>query len=223
VDTVGISILTVFRYRRYVKCYAVVMPVDPPTPRSRAAQQERTRTALIDAAQAVFAREGFHAASLDAIAATAGFTKGAVYSNFANKAELYLAVLDRTIDGVVASERSPVDDAAEQVARGERTAEEVERSVRGQVLASLEFVAAAMRDAELAAQLDERVERLRQVFVAMSAQWRSDDDPLDADRLGSLAFTFQQGLGLLQGLGVAPPPADVEEAFRRLATPRPAD
>lgn len=171
----------------------------------------------------MFAREGFHAASLDEIAATAGYTKGAVYSNFANKAGLYLAVLDRTIDGVVANQRSPVDDVADEVARGERTAEEMERSIRGQVLASLEFVATAMRDDDLAAQLDERVERLRQVFVAMAARSRSPDDPLDADRLGSLAFTFQQGLGLVQGLGIAPPPEDVEEAFQRLATPRRED
>jgi AcrR family transcriptional regulator len=196
-------------------------PDQPPAaPLTRVQQQERTRAALVDAASEVFAREGFHAASLDEVAAAAGFTKGAVYSNFANKAGLYLAVLDRTIDRVIATERSIVDDYADEVARGERSEEELEAVVRGEVLASLEFIAAAMRDEELAAQLDERVERLRQAFVTMAARWRSPDDPLDAEELGTLAFAFQQGIGLTQGLGIALPAATIEEAFQRLATSR---
>ena len=200
-------------------------PPDPPAvaPLPRAQQQERTRAALVDAAATVFAREGFHAASLDEIAAAAGYTKGAVYSNFAHKAGLYLAVLDRTIDRVIATERSIVDDYEAEVARGERSAEEVEAAIRGEVLASLEFIAASMRDEELATQLDERVERLRQAFVAMADRWRAPDDPLEAEELGTLAFAFQQGIGLAQGLGIALPAATVEEAFLRLATSRPAD
>jgi AcrR family transcriptional regulator len=61
---------------------------------TRAERKERTRAELIDAAREVFLREGFHQASLDAIAEEAGYTKGAVYSNFEGKDELFLAVLD---------------------------------------------------------------------------------------------------------------------------------
>jgi len=63
-----------------------------PTRRSRAAQQADTRARLIDRAHHVFLHSGFHAATLEAIALQAGVTKGAVYSNFANKAQLFLAV-----------------------------------------------------------------------------------------------------------------------------------
>ena len=42
----------------------------------------------------MFARDGFHGASIDEVAATAGFTKGAVYSNFKNKDDLFLELLD---------------------------------------------------------------------------------------------------------------------------------
>jgi AcrR family transcriptional regulator len=62
------------------------------TRRSRAAQQAGTRARLIECAHDVFLRSGFHAATLEAIAMQAGVTKGAVYSNFANKAQLFLAV-----------------------------------------------------------------------------------------------------------------------------------
>jgi AcrR family transcriptional regulator len=49
----------------------------------------------MDAAALVFARRGFHGASLDEIAETAGFTRGAIYKNFADKEELFLAVNER--------------------------------------------------------------------------------------------------------------------------------
>jgi AcrR family transcriptional regulator len=61
---------------------------------TRSERKERTRTDLIAAARRVFLRRGFHAASLDEIAEEAGFTKGAVYSNFESKDDLFLAVLD---------------------------------------------------------------------------------------------------------------------------------
>ena len=44
-----------------------------------------------------FSRDGYHGASLEEIADTAGFSKGAVYSNFGGKAELFLAVLDHNL------------------------------------------------------------------------------------------------------------------------------
>lgn len=60
----------------------------------RAQRKELTRQELVDAARAVFLRRGFHSASLDEIAEEAGYTKGAVYSNFDGKDGLFLAVFD---------------------------------------------------------------------------------------------------------------------------------
>src|SRR5580693_6951940 len=56
-------------------------------------KRERTRAALIAATLEIVAEKGFAAASLDEIAARAGMTKGAIYSNFAGKAELLLAAM----------------------------------------------------------------------------------------------------------------------------------
>jgi AcrR family transcriptional regulator len=47
----------------------------------------------LDAALAVFAERGFNGASLDEVAAAAGLTKGAIYSNFASKDELFFAMM----------------------------------------------------------------------------------------------------------------------------------
>jgi AcrR family transcriptional regulator len=62
----------------------------------RAERKERTKSDLVAAARIVFLRRGFHGASLDEIAEEAGYTKGAVYSNFDGKDDLFLAVLEQT-------------------------------------------------------------------------------------------------------------------------------
>ena len=62
---------------------------------TRSEQQRRTRERLLAAAAEVFAEHGFGGASLDAIANRAGYTRGAVYSNFTDKTELLLALFDQ--------------------------------------------------------------------------------------------------------------------------------
>jgi AcrR family transcriptional regulator len=60
---------------------------------TRAEKQAQTRSALIDAAQTVFLAEGFTGASVEKITAAAGFTRGAFYSNFGSKEELFVELL----------------------------------------------------------------------------------------------------------------------------------
>jgi AcrR family transcriptional regulator len=67
------------------------MTFEPLTPDRR---RRQTREHLLEAAAQVLAERGFHGASLDEVAAVAGFTKGAVYSNFKNKEDLFLALLE---------------------------------------------------------------------------------------------------------------------------------
>src|SRR5258707_14153041 len=59
---------------------------------SRAEQNDRNRALLLDAARRVFLERGYYAATLDQIADEAGFSKGAVYSPLASKADMFLAL-----------------------------------------------------------------------------------------------------------------------------------
>lgn len=59
---------------------------------------EHTRSLLLDAAQEVFAKQGFGGAALEDIAEVAGYTRGAIYSHFGTKEELFLAVIERHIN-----------------------------------------------------------------------------------------------------------------------------
>ena len=74
------------------------MDATPPSPRAarrgRAEVAQDTRKRLLDAAQHTFVDLGYQAATLDHIAAEAGFTKGAVYWHFPTKQALFLALLE---------------------------------------------------------------------------------------------------------------------------------
>jgi AcrR family transcriptional regulator len=69
---------------------------------NRNERKSQTRDRLLDAAAAVFARRGFETATLDEVAAAAGYTKGAVYSNFASKTDLLIALIERRVEGQAA-------------------------------------------------------------------------------------------------------------------------
>ncbi|GLQ91979.1 TetR/AcrR family transcriptional regulator [Dyella acidisoli] len=60
---------------------------------SRAESREQTRRRLIAAATTIIAKKGLAATSVENIAAKAGFTRGAFYSNFSSKADLFVELL----------------------------------------------------------------------------------------------------------------------------------
>jgi AcrR family transcriptional regulator len=68
---------------------------------SRAERREQTRQELLTAAEACFVTSGFHATSVDQVAERAGYTKGAVYSNFTAKEDLFFAVYERRVERVL--------------------------------------------------------------------------------------------------------------------------
>jgi AcrR family transcriptional regulator len=87
---------------------------------SRKERQAHTRSCLLEAAGRVFARRGLANASVDEVAADAGFTKGAVYANFGSKTELFLEMLDakfavrlEELDRVLSTDAPPEAQARE--------------------------------------------------------------------------------------------------------------
>jgi AcrR family transcriptional regulator len=64
---------------------------------TRAERQARTRSELLEAGARVFVERGFAGASVEAIAAAAGYTRGAFYSNFESKEELFAELLQEKV------------------------------------------------------------------------------------------------------------------------------
>ncbi len=200
-------------------------PRAPGRPLSRAEQQARTRTALTGAAELVFARDGFHGASLEVIAREAGYSKGAVYSNFSDKADLFLAVMDRQIEDI--DERwAPL---SERVSREQLTGlgevrfddpPTLTQRSRGFSLATLEFAATAGRDEALMAALRDRLGTLVTAAAGVVVHRRAGHDPLDDEQLGFLVTAFDQGFSLLALVGwPIDDPGLVKRALGRLLQP----
>lgn len=89
------------------------MSVDSERSTTRAKRQAQTRERLVEVARDLFLADGYAGTSLDKVAVAAGFSKGAVYSNFSGKEELCMAVLDtiheEQIEGVVAAFTADTD------------------------------------------------------------------------------------------------------------------
>ncbi|CAB3699723.1 TetR/AcrR family transcriptional regulator [Paraburkholderia rhynchosiae] len=88
---------------------------------TREQSKDQTRQRLLDAAQAIFMKKGFVAASVEDIAGAAGYTRGAFYSNFRSKNELFLELLRRDHETMQAGLRAIFESAA--------TREEMEQRV----------------------------------------------------------------------------------------------
>lgn len=169
---------------------------------TRAERQAQTRGDLVDAAERLFIRQGFHPTSVDAVAAEAGYTKGAVYSNFASKEELFLAVYERRVDARVAEieallERAPtVREGLELVVPGNRGRREAED---GWMAVFFEFWAHALRHPELrerfAKQHRRVIEPLARAATAMAEQ-SGEELPEDPRKLATARYAMQLGLQL---------------------------
>jgi AcrR family transcriptional regulator len=72
------------------------------TRRTQAERAAETREALIEAARPLFAAQGFAEVALETIVRAAGVTRGALYHHFADKTELFAAVLEK-VEGEVAA------------------------------------------------------------------------------------------------------------------------
>jgi AcrR family transcriptional regulator len=133
---------------------------------SRAESAALTRRRLLEAAQRVFFERGFHGASLEAVAEEAGLTKGAVYSRFASKADLFLAYQEERNERTI--ERA--GGRLAELQRGDWPPDVIIEHWRNRLLHEpqeqsllvIEFWASACRDPAVQRRFSEQHERLLQ-------------------------------------------------------------
>jgi AcrR family transcriptional regulator len=139
---------------------------------TRSERSAAHRTALLEAARKVFLAQGYHGASVDAVAREAGFTIGAVYSQFGSKAELFLALLEQRVDQRIEQIRSVADGAgvAAEAAAVARQWARVLRTDLDWTLLVIEFRVHAARDPVLAARFAEVHGRLLRAVVQVTTE-----------------------------------------------------
>ncbi|MBB1158129.1 MULTISPECIES: TetR/AcrR family transcriptional regulator [Amycolatopsis] len=163
---------------------------------SRERRRRETRSALLQAAYEKFRDVGYGSASLEAIAAEAGFTKGALYGNFSSKEELFLALAEERAESLPSEWRhiDPESLGREEVGRavGSWLADAIRRR-RGWFLASAEFSIVAARNPELAAR---RLAALRRTHRELGEVLLRYDRSATADPLplGVLAMALIDGV-----------------------------
>jgi AcrR family transcriptional regulator len=137
-----------------------------PNARSRRPTRSETRARVLDAAAAVFVERGIAAATVEEIAEAAGFSRGAVYSNFADKDELVLALLQKMTDDAMAEiedllERHPDPDEYIRATQ-ELMVSPSRRNGNHHPVLSIELVLYAMRNPAARPLLKERLDRAEQ-------------------------------------------------------------
>ena len=163
---------------------------------TRAEQQRRTRERLLAAAAEVFAEHGFGGASLDAIANRAGYTRGAVYSNFADKTELLLALFDQGAE-LFRSEQLPQLLALPDQERALAVARWlIEDDVAEQLLLLLELSRLRSTDTHAAEALAQVVTTVRTILEGALAA----DPSIDADGEAARESLTQGVLVVLLGV-----------------------
>lgn len=172
---------------------------------TRAEKQARTRADLIATAATVFARRGYKGASVEEIAEEAGYSHGAVYSNFEGKADLFLAVFEDYMAERVrelAETQAGLPDDAPLEARARALADQwMERLARDpdSLLLHMEFIAHAGRDTKLARRFGTRSAAMRQAvsrYIAAYEEEAGAELPVAADDLALVLRALGIGLAI---------------------------
>jgi AcrR family transcriptional regulator len=172
---------------------------------TRSESQARTRQRLVETARAMFLRDGYAATSLEKVAEEAGFSKGAVYSNFAGKDDLCLAVLDTIHEEVaeaVLGSLAGTDSLEEALDTFDRWADARIGDPDWSALEA-EFAARSRRDPHLKQALQARNERIRGL-IAEALRTTCEEHglriPLSYDGAANALYSLGVGLGLQRSL-----------------------
>jgi AcrR family transcriptional regulator len=148
---------------------------------TRAQKQARTRAELLETAAAVFAQRGYAGATVEEIAERAGYSHGAVYSNFAGKTDLFLAVFEEYMADrarELADTQAELAEDAPLELRARALADQwMERFAgdRDSFLLHLEFLAGSRREPELAERFGTRSAALREAIAAYIAHYQEEE------------------------------------------------
>lgn len=137
---------------------------------TREQSKAATRANLLAGARRVFAARGFHGASVEEIAVEAGYSTGALYSNFDGKEALFLALMEDEVARNIREVAAVVGDRASMAERAQGGAEQwmaiIEREPQ-LLLLFVEFWAYGVRDAQVRPQVAARFAEVREMITRL--------------------------------------------------------
>jgi AcrR family transcriptional regulator len=179
---------------------------------TRAEAKAQTRAALLAAGARVFAAQGFHGATVEDISEHAGFTRGAFYANFRDKADLLLTLLDEQSRARLAQlgrqlEAEPGEFGLTALAGW---FEHTFTAVSPLDVAVAEFTPIAIREPAHAARIQQRLHEVRDyVTTIVETECRNAgfEIPIPAARFATMIIALVDGIGTLHRLDPEAAPA----------------
>jgi AcrR family transcriptional regulator len=167
---------------------------------TREQRRANTRERLLDAARSVFARSGFHGASVEEVATEAGFSTGALYSNFDGKEALFLELMANEVSkhgeeiAAAVRERTSISERAAGGARQWMAMIERESET---LLLFTEFWAYGVRDADMRAHVAACFAETRRLLTGLIAEGARDFDlelTIPAEQLAIVIDALADGI-----------------------------
>jgi AcrR family transcriptional regulator len=186
--------------------------------KTRAETQAETRAQLVKTARQLFFEDGYHPTSLEKVADAAGYSKGAVYSNFRNKDELCTAVLDEVraerLGEVLAIFAKP-----DTPSRIDAIRDWAERVIGdpGWTTLEVEFAAHARPNEQLRTELAGRLDGILQMLTTATESADTADLKLPARESATVLLALGVGLGLLRSIHPAIPVTGLVDTLRLLS------
>ncbi len=185
---------------------------------TRAESRERTRALIVHAATDLFLRDGFQVTSLEQIGEEAGFTRGAVYSNFPSKTAMGIAVIDELYERE-ADRLEAALDATENLNDWFDALAAWADSTIGEpqwTRFEIELAAFSAHDDIYRAATAARYAAMRERWAALFAARFAGTFPLDPDTLGAIIIALGLGTGVQRAVDPDLPGSDWVELLRTL-------
>ncbi len=179
----------------------------PSVARVRRPKREEVCRRLLDAALAVFAEHGFDTANLDQIAEAAGLTKGAIYSNFTGKDDLFYAMMAEQVLARVESIRTALAVSAADTRNPQDLRDigglltEAFTEQREWRMVFLDFWRRAVRDDDVRTRFIAHRRTLRDAIAASVEEFLGGDPPVGdftVDDIVTVVLALSNGLAIEQ-------------------------
>jgi len=169
--------------------------------KTRAEAQAETRAQLLKTARRLFFEDGYHPTSLEKVADAAGYSNGAVYSNFRNKDELCTAVLDE-VRAERLGEVLEIFAKPDTPSRIDAIRDWAERVIGdpGWTTLEVEFAAHARPNDRLRIDLAGRLDGILQMLTTATESAETSGLRLPAREAATILLALGVGLGLLRSI-----------------------
>ncbi|WP_164478525.1 TetR/AcrR family transcriptional regulator [Mycolicibacterium stellerae] len=182
---------------------------------TRAESQAHTRSQLLVTARRMFFEDGYHPTSLEKVADAAGYSKGAVYSNFRNKDELCAAVLDE----IRAERLTEVLGLVSQPDRFDAIRDWAQRVIGDPGWTSLEaeFALHARSNDQLRTELAGRLDAIIQMLANGIESAADLDVGMPSREAATVMLALGVGLGLMRSVDPSVPVNGLVDTLRLVA------